>query len=163
MPKKINGHQPTEMCRCCAGACCKGYAGTAWPEDTLLITETDDLEEAIHQLLKSGKWSIDWWEGDPRPDKDEASRGLYLRPAHVDSRYKVFDASWGGTCILLGENGCELPFEKRPAQCRAVIPKGTIKETCDIDSGYTKLEGALAWWPYQEVLQRVGSSIRDSS
>ena len=81
-------------------------------------------------MVETGKYSWDWWDGDPRyesllyddiPD-DAISRAYYLRPATKDAVGKEFDGSWGGVCVFLSADGCTLPADKRPRGCLSLEP-----------------------------------------
>ena len=120
-----------EMCAACGGQCCKRLPGIASPED-FSLPDTTQLIEA----LKSGKWAVDWWEG---------NNPLYfVRPATKDAIGELFDPSWGGECVFLTEKGCSLPHDQRPSGCRLLEPK----EPHCIAHGAGKEEAGLAWEKY---------------
>jgi len=154
------GYLPTEMCTQCGGLCCKSYPGTAWPEDVLVLTNQNDLEIGLHELLSNGKWAIDWWEGDPREDKNTLYKCYFLRPATKDCN-KIFDPAWGGECVFLSPSGCLLSDTKRPYQCRALKPKNTTTGECRLSEEVDKRHGALAWLDHQETLERIGREIQE--
>jgi len=110
--------QPTERCRECQGKCCKALPGSWYPED---IPGGPSLENIV-AFVASRKACFDWWEGDPRPGRDELSRGLFLRPRVVAREDAVQDPSWGGKCAYLTVTGCSLSWDERPSGCRAVEP-----------------------------------------
>lgn len=161
------GFKNLEVCAKCEGACCKYYAGGAWPEEF-----EPDIYETLVERLMSGKWAIDQWEGDPReddgpvPDEERLGCCRYVRPAHKavfgESPFrqpeKIFDCrSYGGECVFLDENGCQLEWNKRPTQCRMLKPRPPEKSSgCDMPTEYDKRHMALAWLPYQDVIQKAG-------
>lgn len=109
-------HYDYKICKKCGGKCCKSLPGAYFPDDIKKIFGS--VEEAI----TSGSVAIDWLEAD--------EPGYYLRPKTIltDSLY---DGSWGGACIHLKENGCELSEEKRPSSCKAIKP--SIGGECSAD------------------------------
>lgn len=36
------------------------------------------LKESVMELLFTGKYAVDWWEGDPRDDEDELDEKAFL-------------------------------------------------------------------------------------
>jgi Fe-S-cluster containining protein len=132
-------YKPSKICAKCGGKCCKRYSGILWPEDIKPLKA-----ETIADMLKSGNYVIDWFEG----------RNRFLRPKHKNDPYHkgIYEPSWGGECIFLTDTGCTLEWENRPLMCRAVKPSKT--EHCDGETGGKK--GASdAWEDYQEMLNQA--------
>lgn len=133
------------------GECCQNYAGSYIPSDFNEVITID----FVLSLLYNEKTAIDWWEGDAKGG--ELSRTLYLRPRHKNE--PAIKGSWWGICVYwTSEKGCSLTKEKRPHQCRSLIPNyvnGSIE--CKIlkkDKG-TKIDCAIAWYEYQDMLEEV--------
>lgn len=145
--ERING----KLCKKCGGRCCKKLPGGAWPED--LMIDNECFEDVLFKLFVSGNWVIDWWEGDPREGKYDMDRGYFVRPAIVNCE-RVFDPSYGGKCCFLSADGCLLSFEKRPRECRDLIPNENGK--CFFDGIYGKKSAAIAWIPFYNMLLRCG-------
>ncbi len=144
----------SSLCAEC-GRCCTKYAGMCWPDDVKPLT----LEKIV-AMLKTGYYSIDWWEGDPRED-GELGCVYMLRPAHTNRPPGMLDPSWFGTCRFLSEGGCSLPFEDRPTQCRALIPMQTAGGDCEYVEGHDGKEAAaLAWIPHQKLMEQVVHEVR---
>lgn len=126
-----------ELCTSCGGKCCKSFAGTCSPVD---------FEEMSYKHLKTildtGKYSIDWWEG--------KKSTLFIRPRHKNS--PIVDPAWKGECNFLASTGCELPYEKRPTQCKELIPMVSDKECYGETS---KKELIFRWKPYQQILRKL--------
>jgi len=150
----MTGHPPTSLCAECQGKCCRTYPGSCFPED---FASYEELLEA----LKSGRYALDWWEGDPRPGKDELGRAYFVRPAAVGS-IEIFDPIWHGECIMLSPTGCILPFEQRPSGCRLLIPDGSIDSLkCHYDSKSArdmKQHSAILWLE-SEMTDRVVTEL----
>lgn len=134
------------ICSACGGACCKHLPGAAFPGDFGLPDET-----ALRETIASGQWAIDWWEGDVRPGGD-LGRTCFVRPA-VDGVHPLFDPSWGGFCTFLGPGGCILAAGDRPAGCRYLEP---IEGGHCNSHGHSKEDAAIAWLPYQDLLESFG-------
>lgn len=143
-------YMPTELCQSCQGACCKHMPGSYYPQDF-----KGRLSEIVKMLFE-GKCALDWWEGDPLENGRE--RTYYVRPA-IKGANKVFDPSWGGECVFLTTEGCLLPFEKRPYECRALEPK---EGECD-KHGVSKKSASIEWYPYQTALRRIGEYVVERS
>lgn len=140
------------ICATCGGKCCKSLPGAALPTDF-----AEPLADSLEAAFSSGLWAIDWWEGDPRglayDDPNAVSRGYFLRPRTV-GKMQLYDPSWGGECVHLGNKGCALPYEKRPAGCRLLEPsRGPV---CP-EHGGSKREAAIAWLPYHKEIEGAAS------
>ncbi len=142
-----------EICKECQGECCKSLPGACLPNDF-----TEPILISLVKAFESGKYAVDWWERDPRPDKDEISRGYFIRPA-IKGAKNLFDPSWGNKiCIFLTDEGCELNYDERPAGCRALEPKEDFR--C-ISHGADKQEASIAWIPYHEDILLAAKIIRN--
>ena len=160
-PKRyVKGVENPEVCAVCEKPCCEHMPGVCIPADF----GTPNLPK-LFDALESGKYAIDWWEGNPMPmaEQDDESRlreahkqGYFVRPATKKEVGNVFDPSWGGECVFLTEKGCELPLKKRPAQCRVIVPVGG---KCEPSIGFNKQEVAQSWWPYRGKVERKGNRV----
>lgn len=143
------------MCATC-GKCCRRMPGQFLPDD--LGQTVEERQDKALQLLKSGDYSIDWYEGDPRLfsqklGDDLRDRVYYLRPSTKRAHGIIFDPSWGGECVLLGSNGCTLKREDRPTICKALVPS---EKGCN---GMSKQECALLWLDDSEWLGQLGEEL----
>lgn len=141
----------TKLCSECGGECCKSLPGILFPEDVGEVTHSN-----IKRLLDTGRYTIDWWEGDPRYVRERRrplmDRCMFVRPAVKGKEGETFDPAWSGNdCTFLTSSGCQLEPEKRPTGCKLLEPKslgcryrGKMKDS--------KREGALAWLKYQVML-----------
>lgn len=144
MNNKIPTYQPTDACKECKGECCKNMGCHFSPSD---------FEEISFEYLKSkieeGYISIDWW------DEEDGSSSYFLRMRNFLKRRLVkapiVDPSWGGRCVLLTNDGCPLPFEKRPLGARALKPNANGYCT----SEYKKYECKEEWIAYKDVLVKL--------
>lgn len=138
MNNKIPEFQPTGACKKCRGKCCKHMGCHFSPTD---------FEELSFEYLKSrieeGYISIDWWESDNGPE-------YYLRMRHVKA--PIVDPSWGGRCVLLTNEGCSLPFEKRPLGARSLEPHWN-DIGCTIH--YSKEQCKNDWLAYEDILVKL--------
>ena len=132
-----------EICRACQGACCKHYAGCAMPADFKTINVS-----VLKNMLLTGQWAVDAWDGDPREGMSILDEAYFIRPAHTNAIGKVFDYSSGGVCVQLTPTGCGLSNEERPAGCRLLEPgiSGCIPK------GATSRDAAIAWLPYRHTI-----------
>lgn len=141
---------PAALACAACGQCCKALPGQFIPAD-LGAAEPDRTAKA-RDLLLSGNYSIDWWEGDI-DGHDEMSVIYFLRPSTVAAQGKIFDPSWGGQCIMLGENGCTLTREDRPFVCKALVP---THPNCH---GMSKHDVAVAWRADSNWLGDLGNEV----
>lgn len=94
------------QCRACRGQCCKTLPGATFPSDW-----GNDPVAAVLEGLKSGRYTLDWWEGDVLGGP--LYRSLYVRPAVKGKEGRIEDPAWGHKpCTFLTSTGCSLPFEK---------------------------------------------------
>ena len=140
------------------GKCCKGMPGSSFPSDFL-----PDIRKGVKEALKSGRWTIDWWEGDPRDfamswmyehDTQLAgyvTSGYYLRPATKGKEGQLRDPSWGRQgCTFLRSDGCELSPQERPKDCRVMEP--ISGGPCNFHGHRPKQDAAIAWIPFHSLL-----------
>lgn len=135
-----------KLCAACGGDCCQRMAGQYVPEDF----KQEITAEFILSILQTGKFAIDWWEGDDQPH--------YIRPRHVGE--PAVKGSWGGVCVNWSkESGCSLSEEDRPTGCKKLVPKvvgtGELKEyRCNYKKSdkLGKYEMAVRWKPYQKEI-----------
>lgn len=142
---------PGKFCASC-GKCCKSLPGAHVPDDFDI-----DILEQVRSLLSGGRYAIDWWEGDVIEDGD-LSAVMFLRPATKGKEGVTYDPSWGGECTFLTANGCSLPRDKMPAECKALRPMSSAGGDCPSELG--KQAVALAWRPYQSLLRMVGDEVK---
>lgn len=140
-----------DMCKKCGGQCCTHCAGSYIPQD-FKEPITDDF---IVNLLKTGKFAIDWWDGDAKGLGVYGSTH-YIRPRHVNE--PAIKGSWGGVCVNWSKaNGCSLKEEDRPFQCRKLVPSMIADDVYDCttkkEDKATKQDCAIAWYDYQHILK----------
>ena len=135
-----------KICGECGGQCCRNIPGCCFPEDL-----GPDLEGELRRRLKSGRYSIDWYES--------SEPQYYLRPATAEKRGYLRDPSWGGVCNFFHRIRCELEWKDRPKECRLLEPKPD-KLQCVSNLG--KKEAKDAWLPYTEIILRVLQELEGS-
>lgn len=151
-------YENKEICSECDGACCKMMPGCCYPEDFGLPGDTSRLSEA----LRSGRYAIDWWEGDPRAGFDELSRAYHVRPAVRGYEGCLCDPSWGGLpCTFFVDSvGCSLSLLDRPRECRSLEPV-VGDDACIMHDGCGKHSASIAWIPYTALLEEVIRQYQD--
>jgi len=136
------------ICSKCGGICCTNMPGVCLPSDF-----KEPLLRSLAEAFRSGKYAIDWWEGDPRKNGGGLRKTYFVRPATRNSR-GLFDSSWGGECVLLTPSGCSLAPRERPSGCRLLEPK-TNGECYSHLGGMTdndKRIAAVRWMKYQNII-----------
>lgn len=129
-----------KICESCGGKCCKNIPGCCYPEDF------DFNIELVKKALSSGKYAVDWWEG----ESDE----YFVRPATKGKEWITFDPSWGGECTFLMEEGCSLSAKDRPKECRNLEPVEGDGD-CVHHGQVGKKNSAEAWGPFWEFFDEL--------
>lgn len=118
----------------------------------------------FQETVKSGKWAIDCWDGDPREKhshgkiyRDFFHQVYYFRPKTKENEEYLTDFSWGGECIFLSDKGCVLPAEKRPYECRELEPKPDFQ----CKSHNNKQNIIFLWLPYQKEIRQILKEYND--
>lgn len=146
--------QNADVCSACGGACCKAMPGGTHPADWG-APDVDTMRARLAAALDSGRYAIDWWEGDPRGleygEPDHVDQGFYVRPATKGNEGRVYDASWGGECTFLTPTGCSMEHAARPLECRTLEPKYPMR--CEQHHG--KHATAIAWLEYHDMLKEI--------
>jgi hypothetical protein len=133
------------LCAACGGWCCQQAPGECIPQD--FGNTYEEIKRNLSKALKSGFYSVDWWEGKSRAW--EGNRGFYVRP-RVKGIKEAYDPSWGGECIFHSEKGCALTTEDRPYRCKSIEP---AEPKC---IGYfSKLQAVHAWGKYHELIKEL--------
>ena len=122
------------------------YAGAAYPEDF-------PTKELLASALKSGRWAIDWWEGDARPGMFELDVTMYVRPAVKGFEDQLRHTAWRGECTFLTPTGCELTANQRPKECRYLKPEYDAYPKCKTHGGINKQTAAIAWLDRADELE----------
>lgn len=147
-------HENHTLCAACAGRCCKQLPGAALPTDFELPTT-----HKLFTALVDGRWTLDWWEGDPRPGKAELDQAYFVRPAILGYEGELYHPAWFGVCTFLQPNGCELLADARPWGCRILEPGNP----CILHSEFStcKQAAAIAWLFYAAELERVAIAVQN--
>jgi len=131
------------------------------------------MRERLTKAFATGRWAVDLWYGELH-HAIEAMRGevFIVRPAERgrESSSYVFDELEPEDydadaitravrhmyptlhpCTFHGATGCELSFDERPIECRALEPVA-ILGACVPHAG-AKEQRAIEWLPYQGMLR----------
>jgi len=134
-------NENTERCRECGGSCCKGNPGACLPSD---FGEPFD-PILLRNALCSGRYCLDWWEGDIEGLPSPRDRHWYVRPTYQGSEGKTLCGGWGGRCTFLTDAGCSLTFDRRPWGCRFLVPSKNDDEDCVMEDPSDKEFSVRAW------------------
>ena len=138
-----------EICLKCGGYCCKNLPGNYYPKDFNLseINPTEEDFKKLKKIINDSNIAIDWWE-----DNNYPPTKYFLRPAIKNATQK-FHPTWGGECIFLTETGCQLSYEKRPLECKNLIPKDSDSEhNCLMHNELNKETAYKAWLSYDTFI-----------
>lgn len=163
------GYESAELCRSCGGACCKANGCSLSPEDMLrelaraAFEERDEREgvrrdcskqssgkdrdglpsgSELESWLRNSQCAIDSFTG-------KAGPCYYIRMRHKCFTFIGVDAM--GECVAFTENGCALPYERRPKGGRYL--EGRRDRHCL--QHYTREEMEQDWKPYQLLLKEI--------
>lgn len=156
-----NGYEAADICAVCRGACCKANGCSLSPEDMLReLAEwkagqadwDDDSAESmgrqIERWLQESHCAIDSFAA-------EKGRCYYIRMRHKCFTFIGVDAM--GECVALTDQGCSLPFAKRPKGGRYL--EGKQDRHCR--QHYTREQMIADWKPYQQILQEIWNTWHD--
>lgn len=128
-------HISPTLCSSCGGECCKRFPGVSYAHEFPTL-------KSIHTALASGRWTVDWWEGDVTGGNLSVTK--YIRPSIKGSEGRIPDPTWQrGACTFHTPQGCSLPVEQRPTECLDVLPSPDFQ--CYAASGKGKRGAAISW------------------
>ena len=151
-----NEHQT--LCALCGGQCCRTRPGIESPERFLALP---DPVAALAELFMQRSWTFETHYGVPytpgitAPEPDRIIR--YPRPTTIAEQSS--DSIPPGTsddCVYLTRTGCMLSFADRPRMCRELEPDSYF----ECESPWGRREAALAWLPYQSIMQAALAAAR---
>lgn len=165
------GYESEELCRACGGACCKANGCSLAPEDMLrelarrrMEEERDEQNDAEQDNAKwqeglPGSVELENWLRDSRCAIDsftgQAGQCYYIRMRHKCFTFIGVDAM--GECVALTENGCSLPYARRPRGGRYL--EGRQDRRCL--QHYTREQMEEDWEPYQPLLKEIWDRWHD--
>lgn len=165
------GYESEELCRACGGACCKANGCSLAPEDMLRELALRRMEEdrdepngaeqnsAIRQERLPDSVELESWLRDSRCAIDsftgQAGQCYYIRMRHKCFTFIGVDAM--GECVALTENGCSLPYARRPRGGRYL--EGRQDRRCL--QHYTRGQMEEDWEPYQPLLKEIWDRWHD--
>ena len=145
------------ICSSCEGVCCKNQPGVTAPRqwgDT-----TEEMVKNLTSAFASGRWAVDWWEGDTESGGD-LNDVYFVRP-HAVGYYQdtlFHGAGHDRQCNFLGKTGCELTPEARPDGCLQLVPTPSHKN-CLPEGAPSKREYAVMWRTYQDTIMQAAKAV----
>ena len=143
-------HEDTELCSSCGAKCCKRGPGIAFPRD--FGATHAEIERNVRTAMATGLWTVSYMYGDIGSTRQRGRSAFYVRPSAVGA-YGLLDDSSHGRCGLLSKDGCRLPRDRRPTQCRALVP--TNGESCNLVGSCTMKHAAVAWFAFNAFLKSI--------
>ena len=152
-----------EICAKCGGKCCKRLPGFFYPQQ---LGETDEeVQIKLTEMLKTGRYSIDRWEGDPCDhewdDPNQVPYVFMIRPRGLGK--EIFDDPFceETICLFLGPKGCELAESDRPMNCQLLEPRSDENCIEHHQMGrHGKHEAAMLWRPYRDIFDAAINESR---
>ena len=156
--KKMN--LTPSICGPCGGECCKTQPGATSPRQW--GTTAEEMTQNLAAAFITGRWAVDWWEGDvdPNGDLDDV---YFVRPHAVgyDAGTIFHGAGRNRQCNFLAKDGCTLKPEARPDGCLHLVP--SISHRCELATGeHPKKKYVLEWRPYQDVIMAAAAAVNAS-
>lgn len=161
----MSKYENYEICKKCNGSCCRSGGCIIAPQQFKEFNI-----DVLKEIMSTNIVTIDWWEGDPREDKDEFARAYYLRMRETGDDW-FFVGSWGKQCILHDKFGkCPIDINHRPYEAAYMIPNpkrihpdATVRfyATCNGDGLYIKNDIAIEYLKYDEVFQEFEEYCQD--
>lgn len=154
----MTGFVNAAICAKCGGQCCKQLPGACHPSD--FGVPGADGEQRLRAALASGKYAIDWWEGDVRGylygHPEYRDRCFFVRPACKRHEGELFENAWTGMCTFYDvTKGCALKLEERPTECRMLEPGDHDQgQVCRGHSG-GKEQSVREWLTFTEILDAI--------
>ena len=135
------------ICEKCRGKCCKTVPCALTPKQIASLGY-ELTEESLTECLESGKYSLDYWYDED--DDVDIPFDYFIRYRSIGA--PIADEYYDGAeCIMLSDKGCTLPFDKRGADGRSLIPSKMNR--CHGLIG--KKEMAIVWRPYGDILRKL--------
>jgi len=148
MSQIFEDNEDLDICSKCKGGCCKSLPGCVDPSELGEVTV-----ESIIRKFEEG-FCFDYWEGSLTDDPEyKGLTGYFMRPQTLAHIKQVVHASWGGRCRFLKDTGCPFEYSKRPLGCRSLKPDKSF--ICTDDNGYGKKQSAIAWLPYNSIIEEA--------
>ena len=144
-----------ELCRECGGKCCNRCGCHFSPDDF------EDLSfEGLLTEIKKGYITLELVDGDAFLIHSIA---WIVRMRNVDGPViegRVFGRKQA-PCVMLGENGCRMNYENRPAGGRVLLPRAfSGRLLCQSKYGIER--GMREWLYHQKVLHQLVDYIKDT-
>ena len=154
--KLLQEHECKDKCSKCKGQCCKSQSCPVFPTD---LEKVD--KESIINLIGKG-YCFDYWEGNPTDNiKYNGLIAYFIRPKHKNYEDRLIDATWGGECIFLTDEGCKLLESERPSGGKAVIPKEGFPNNCVVINGWNKKDCAVSWLEYHNIIKSAIKELNE--
>ncbi len=142
-------HLPTfpagAQCAPCGGKCCETCPGSTSPEDWG-APDLAVMEVRLRAAFATGRWAVDQWDGDAHHTDSALRHNVFYVRAATKGQERLdepFDRLVEPVdddddlitlaarrmvrprfpCTFHSPTGCELAFEARPIECRALKPR----------------------------------------
>ena len=142
----MDDEQALTVCAGCGGRCCKGFPGSAFPEDF-----GGTREEILPQLvwaLSALTWVVDTYKGQ-----------RFVRPAYKGESQGFGPSCAGDECVFLKENGCELNYMNRPKECRHLKPL-VVGGKFKCKTQFNKQKASAAWSAHDDVIREALAKVK---
>lgn len=133
----LNNEHP-EVCTPCGGKCCQNAPGAYFPSD---FGDTEaEVRAGVHAALLGGTAALSGYE-DPYVHPPIAGRVGMVHLTHPADK---------NPCANLTPAGCSLEFNRRPTQCRVLVPDPAGK-VCRLPSSASDEACREAWAPFLDL------------
>ena len=145
-----------QICRECGGNCCKSVSCHYAPDDFKSLTYRALKRLMIKKRYISG---VKFSKMFIKLNFDESTQISYLKHFYIlrirtsgtGIAVRAADVYEDDLCMLLGKNGCLIPYEERPKGARMLIPKRGRR----CEQLYNMDDCVHDWVKYQALLEKL--------
>ena len=142
---RVLNNQRPDICAPCGGKCCQTAPGAYFPAD--FGTTDAEIRASVRAALLAGTAALSDYDEDPYVRAPIRGRTGIVQEVVV-FRF-AFERS-KSPCANLTATGCSLEFDRRPTQCRALVPDPAGK-LCRLPSSVENDACREAWEPYRDL------------
>lgn len=137
----ISDNKRPDLCAPCGGKCCQRGPGAYWPAD---FGATDaEIRTALRAGFETGTICLD------DHSEDSLVRPSIRGQTDIVQPIRITFGVGHNPCSNLTPQGCSLDFERRPTQCRALVPDP--ENGCMLPKDLSDNACRRAWASYRDL------------
>ena len=144
----LNNERP-EVCTTCGGKCCQNAPGGYFPSD---FGDTEaEIRAGVQAALLGGTAALSGYDEEPFVHPPiQGYEGIVQEVAVVSPFARLTGVYPKSPCANLTPAGCSLEFDRRPTQCRVLVPDPEGK-VCRLPSSVSDEACREAWAPFLDL------------